>query len=388
MSYFMTDEQALLKEAVEQFCQAPATLEAIEKDNANPGKFPRNCWDLLAEAGFIGMSIPEEYGGQGQDIVTELIVSEVLGDFGYPALENLAGHQLGCAVLYYWGSEEIRKKYLTPCAKGEWVCAGAATDPSGSFNMSEWSISAREDGDDYVVNGSKVVVTNADTADVKVVFGLDETHTRQGCAFVIEKGMPGVETGEQEGRLFPGPQDWGSIYLSDVRIPKENVLRPNEMGNKWTALGFNNGALMTMTIGRTAWKLAMKFCSERTNSGRPLTQMQKVAHRLADMATLCDMAKASIYTAGRLWDEGRYDESVRLSYMNKAFTCEQMSKVTHDAMVLHGAIGYNPASVVCVLNAMVASTEVAECPPDILRDLIAQTYGIEPTWKSGRDLIA
>ena len=103
----MTDEQQLLKESVEQFCQAPATLEAIEYDNAHPGEFPRKSWDALAEAGFIGMSIPEEYGGQGQTVETELIVSEVLGMFGYPALENLAGHQLGCAVLYYWGTEEI-----------------------------------------------------------------------------------------------------------------------------------------------------------------------------------------------------------------------------------------------------------------------------------------
>lgn len=385
MSYFMTDEQELLKQAVQQFCEDPTTLKAIEEDNAQPG-FPRKTWDLLAEHGFIGMSIPEEYGGQGQSVVTELIVSEVLGDYGYPALENLAGHQLGCAVMLYWGTEEIKKKYLTPCAKGEKVCCGAATDPSGSFNMSEWGISWREEGDEVVLNGNKVVVTNADTADVKVIFGTDESHTKQGRAFIVEKGTPGVATGEQEGRLIPGPQDWGSIYLSDVRIPKENMLLANEMGNKWTALGFNNGALMTMTIGRTAWKLAMKYTSERTNSGKPLNELQKVAHRLVDMATVIDICKASIYTAGQLWDEGRYDESVRLSYMNKAFTCEQTCKITHDAVVLHGAIGYNPKMVVPALNAMVVSTEIAECPPDILRDMIAATYGIEPTWKKGRDI--
>ena len=115
-------------------------------------------------------------------------------------------------------------------------------------------------------------------------------------------------------------------------------------------MGFNNGALMTLTIGQTAFNLAMKYTSERTNSGRPLNQLQKVAHRLVDMATVINICKASIYTAARLWDEDRFEESTRLSFMNKAFTTEQMAKVTHDAVVLHGAAGYNPDTTVGVLN--------------------------------------
>lgn len=106
---------------------------------------------------------------------------------------------------------------------------------------------------------------------------------------------------------------------------------------------------MTLTIGQTAFNLAMKYTSERTNSGRPLNQLQKVAHRLVDMATVISICKASIYTAARLWDEDRFEESTRLSFMNKAFTTEQMAKVTHDAVVLHGAVGYNPDTTVGVL---------------------------------------
>ncbi|MDO4400211.1 MAG: acyl-CoA dehydrogenase family protein [Coriobacteriia bacterium] len=384
MSYFMTDEQELLKQAVADFCQSPQAQAAIEADRAKGG-FPRQCWDLLAENGFIGMSIPEEYGGQGQTVVSELIVSEVLGDFGYPALEALAGHELGCAVLYYWGTEEIKQKYLTPCAKGEKVCCGGATDPAGSFNMTEWGLNYTDDGDAVIVSGQKVVVTNAETADVKVIFGKEAGGNTQSCAFVIEKDWPGVINGGQEQRLIPGTDDWGSIFLDGVRVPKENVLRGSDTSvNLWTALGFNNGALMTLTIGRTAMNLALKYTSERTNSGRPLNQLQKVAHRLVDMGIVIDICKASIYTAARLWDEGRYEESAKLSFMNKAFTTEQMCKITHDAVVLHGAVGYNPATMVSVLNAMCVSTEIAECPPDILRDMIAQFYGIEPVWKAGR----
>ena len=115
-------------------------------------------------------------------------------------------------------------------------------------------------------------------------------------------------------------------------------------------MGFNNGALMTLTIGQTAFNLAMKYTSERTNSGRPLNQLQKVAHRLVDMATVISICKASIYTAARLWDEDRFEESTRLSFMNKAFTTEQMAKVTHDAVVLHGVVGHNPDTTVGVLK--------------------------------------
>ena len=384
MSYFMTDEQELLKQAVADLCMSPAAQAAIEADRAKGG-FPRQCWDLLAENGFIGMSIPEEYGGQGQTVVSELIVSEVLGDFGYPALEALAGHELGCAVLYYWGSEEIKQKFLVPCAQGKKVCCGAATDPSGSFNMTEWGIAYRIEGDEVVINGQKVVCTNADTADVKVIFGKEPNGNTQSCAFVVEKGTPGLGSGGQEQRLIPGTDDWGSIFLDDVRIPKSQMLTGSPASvNLWTALGFNNGALMTMTIGRTAMNLALKYTTDRTNSGRPLNQLQKVAHRLVDMGMVIDICRASIYTAGRLWDEGRYEESAKLSFMNKAYTTEQMCKVCHDAVVLHGAVGYNPATVVPVLNAMCVSTEIAECPPDILRDMLAQFYGIEPVWKAGR----
>jgi len=384
MSYFMDDDQKLLWKSVVEFCEDPATLEAVAYDNAHPGEFPRKSWYELAEMGFIGMSMPEEYGGQGQSVVSELIVNEVLGQHAYPALENLAGHQLGCAVLYYWGSEDIRKKYLVPCAKGEKVCCGAATDPAGSFNMSEWGITFKEDGDDVIVTGSKVVVTNAATADVKVIFGLDDTHVRQSRAFIVEKGMPGVETDYQETRPAPMPQDWGSIELHDVRIPKENMLVANEMGNKWIALGFNGGALMALTMSQGAFMMAMGYTSQRTNSKRPLNQLQSVAHRLADIATGNDIVRASIYTAARLWDEGRYDESARLSFMNKAFATEHAAKSSHDATVLFGAVGVTPQAGIIGLHAGSVIPEIAECPPDVLRDMIAETYGIEPVWKIGR----
>ena len=168
-------------------------------------------------------------------------------------------------------------------------------------------------------------------------------------------------------------------------IPKENLLRRDPVvKNNWLALGFNMGAMLALRLGQASFEMAFDYTSKRTNSGRPLNQLQSVAHRLMNMAIRNEIAESSILTAAALWDEGRYEESVRQSFMNKAWVTEQMSINTHDATVLHGGLGNTPGAKVGFLNAAAPSAEIAECPPDILRDMLAQMYGIEPVWKAGR----
>lgn len=385
MSYFLTEEQVLIQKAVHQFCQNPETQKAIATDNQTPG-YPWHSWKALVKQGFVGISIPEEYGGQGHTYTTELVVNEALGCYGFPALESMAGHALGMSVLEYWGTEEQKKKYLPGLASGELLCCGAATDPAGSMNTTEWGLTYKEEGDSYVLNGTKVLVTNAHASDIKIVFGQssEDGGVHLNKAFIIEKGTPGMETGYQEARVVPGPCDWGSISLKNVRVSKANVMQDNGFGCKWNALGFNAAALMVLGLGMGAFQMAFKYTSQRTNSGRPLTALQSVSHRLVDMAVSNETSKCLIFTAARLWDEKRYDESMRLAYMAKVYVGEAMQKVVHDATVLHGGLGFSPKSIIGMLNAGVVAAEIAEGCPDILRDFVAQTYGIEPVWKKGR----
>jgi alkylation response protein AidB-like acyl-CoA dehydrogenase len=383
MSYFMNEEQLLIQKSVHEFCQNPETQKAIAADTQQHG-FPWNSWKLLAEIGYIGVFIPEEYGGQGRDMVTQLIILEALGTYAYPCLEALAGHTLGMTSLYYWGTEEQKKKYLPQLASGKQVCCGAATDPAGSFNMSEWGLTYTKDGDDYVLNGSKVLVTNADAADIKFIFAQDEAGIAQNRIFIVEKGTPGLETGFQEARIIPGADDWGTITMKNVRVPSSNCLQDNGFGFTWVAIGFNMGAMMLLGLGQAAFGMAFNYTSQRTNSGRPLTALQSVSHRLVDIAINNELTKSIVYNAARLWDEERFEESARLSFMAKAFAGEAMTKNVHDATVLHGGVGYSPKSVIGVINAMAVSAEIAEGCPDIMRDFIAGTYGIEPVWKKGR----
>lgn len=384
MSYFMTEEQALIQKTVHEFCQSPETQKVIAEDNQKGG-FPWGTWKLLAEKGFVGISIPEEYGGQGLDFTTELVVIEGLATYGYPALEPLLGHALGVAAIYYWANEEQKKKFLVPLASGEKLCCGAATDPAGSMNFTEWGLTYQEDGNDYILNGSKVLVTNADSADIKVIFAREkDSGNTISRVFIVEKGTPGLETGYQEARLVPGPQDWGSINLKNVRIPKVNCIVDNGFSNVWLALGFGMAAVGLLSLGQTAFGMALNYTSQRTNSGKPLTALQAVAHRLVNMAISNETSKTLIYTASRLWDEKRYEESAKLCFMAKTYVAEAAQKTIHDATILHGGLGYSPKSTIGVINAMMVSMEIAEGCPDILRDVIGQFYGIEPVWKKGR----
>ena len=385
MSYPMTEDQELLVESVHEFCERPDVVEAAQADNANHYKFPEYSWQKLVEQGLFGLSVPEEYGGQGQSMVTEMMAYEALLSHGNPATNSYAGHCLGMQVLRYWGTPEVKEKYLPKVATGEFVCAGSATDPAGSFNHTEWGITYTEADGGYLINGSKVMCTNAERADVRVVFGREPGSPEQDVAFVIEKGAPGMSVGEQEKRIVPGPSDWASLSFDNVFIPKENLLKRDPVvKNNWLALGFNMGAMLSLRLGQASFNMALEYTSQRTNSGRPLNQLQSVAHRLADMAIRNEIAQSSIYTASALWDEGRYEEAVRQSFMNKAWVTEQMAINTHDAVVLHGGLGNTPAARIGFLNAAAPSAEIAECPPDILRDMIAQMYGIEAVWKAGR----
>jgi Acyl-CoA dehydrogenases len=383
MSYFMTEEQQVIQKSVHEFCQSPETKKVIAEDNKKGG-FAWGSWKLLADMGYIGVAIPEEYGGQGRDCTTELIVVEALGAYGHPCLEALAAHNLGMMPILYWGTEEQKQKYLVPLASGKNVCCGALTDPAGSLNFGGWGFDPKKDGDDYILNGSKVTVTNVEASDIKIIFGKNDAGGDFGKMFVVEKGTPGLETGHQEARVVPGPSDWGTLTMKNVRVPKEDVIIDNGFGAKWTAPSFNLAALLSLTLGQAAFGMALNYTKQRTRYGRPLTDLQAVSHRLVNMAIKNESGKTLIYTAARLWDEGRYDESVRLSSMAKAYVCESTTQNVHDATVLHGGVGYTPQSIIGVLNAMVVSTEIAEIPPDVHRDIVAETYGIATGWKNGR----
>ncbi|HWQ74361.1 MAG TPA: acyl-CoA dehydrogenase family protein [Syntrophomonas sp.] len=381
MSYFITEEQQLILNAVRDFCNDPK-IQQMNMEAMQQGKVARAVWDAAAELGFVGISTPEKYGGGGRDLFTECLVIEELAKAGNPFGTMLIAHNLGLKCLYYCGTEEQKMKYLVPMASGKALCASAFTDPAGSFNFKEWGVTFVKQGDEYVVNGGKVMVTHADEGDIKFIFAMDYEKDSVMKGLILEKGMPGIECGKQT-KLMPSNDGWGRINLKNVKIPSENIVDTGNSRIPYLAPGFLEVGLAGLAMSEVAFALAMNYAGQRTRYGKPLTVLQKVTHHLVDMAILKETSRSLVYNAAQLWDAERYDEAERLCLMAKIYCTECATKITHDAAMLFGGIGYTPEAIVGPLHIGAFSLEIAEGTNDILRDFVGETYGIKPGWKNG-----
>lgn len=382
VSYFLTEEQVLIKNSVRDFCQNPETLKMV-MGAYQRGGFPLDCWQAAADMGFIGVSIAEEYGGQGRDLTTELLVLEEMGNNGFPIGGAIVAHNLGMLAIQYWGTEEQKQKYLVPAASGKAICCGAFTDPAGSFNFPEWGMNVTKDGSDYIINANKVMVTNAVISDIKIIFGMDPKLGDSNHAYIVEKGAEGV-AGQAEQKMVPDLADWGTVSLKNVRVPEANRLNGENCKVPWLSLGFLTTAVLSHSLAQIAFVKTLAFTKQRTRYGKPLTDLQTISHRLVNMAIANETSRSLIYNAARLWDEERYEESARLCSMAKVYVTENANKTLHDATVMHGGVGFTMAPRVGPMWASSLQLEIAEGPTDLHRDLVAESYGIKPGWKDGR----
>lgn len=376
MSYFLTEDQRLIQQAVDEFCKNPDTQAAMAADLATPG-FPVNSWKALGEQGYISAYIPEEFGGMGMDHTTQLAIIEVLARYSYPALEALAAHHIAMSALNYWGTPAQKAKYLPGMSSGATVACAALNDPAGSFNFSEWTFGVEPDGDDFRITTTKVMVTNAHHADLKFMFSPRADGNGVGSAYIVHKGAEGLTTGHQEQRVVPiGGVDWGTIEVKDAKVASEDVLHDTGFGQLFLQTGFMEAGMMAVVAGEGAFQMALGYTSQRQNRGKPLAAKQAVAHRLVNMAIRSETSKQLCYTAARLWSDKRYEEAARLCSMAKIDGCEGASTNIHEATVLHGGLGYTPGAQIGVMNAMAVSWEIAETPPDVQRDVLARSLGI------------
>lgn len=384
MSYFLTEDQKLIVKSVDEFCAQPQ-IQAMCAEARKEWRFSRELWKAAAEQGYIGAAIPEEYGGMGYDLTTYFLIVEELAKNSFPLCGALAGHSLGMLPLMYWGTEEQKKTWLPGIASGDIVLAGSVTDPAGLCNFPEWGMTDVETADGYKLNATKVMSTNAVTADLKIVFAKpSEGKSLFDHVYVVEKDLPGVETGDQEKKLMPDCGDWGSIVLNDVEVPKDHRIDDNGFGPYWLGPSFLVLALQSLVMGYGAFKSAYDYAAQRTRYGRPLNAIQSVSHKIADMAIHNETSRCLIYTATRLWDEGRAFECYRLACMAKAYVTEGVNKSCHDAVILHGGIGYTIPAMIGPMWVSSIQMELAEMPGDIHRDFIMETYGVKPGWKEGR----
>ncbi|MCA1020887.1 acyl-CoA dehydrogenase [Halobacillus litoralis] len=343
MNFTLTEEQEMLRKMVRDFSKNEVEPTAAERDEEE--RFDREIFDKMAELGLTGIPWPEEYGGIGSDFISYVIAVEELSRVCASTGVTLSAHiSLASWPIYTFGTEEQKKKFLAPLAAGEKLGAYALSEPGAGSDVSSMRTQAKLDGDSYVLNGSKVWITNGGVADTYVVFA--KTNQDEGnrgiSAFIVEKDTPGFSTGKKEKKLGIRSSPTTELIFEDCRIPKGNLLGEEGQGFKiamMTLDGGRNGiAAQAVGIAQGALDESVAYAKEREQFGKPIAALQGISFKLADMATEIEASRLLTYQAAYLESEGLpYSKA---SAMAKLFAGDTAMKVTTEAVQVHGGYGY------------------------------------------------
>ncbi|MTH54052.1 acyl-CoA dehydrogenase [Bacillus mangrovi] len=343
MQFKLTEEHEMIRKMVRDFARKEVEPTAAERDEEE--RFDRELFDKMAELGLTGIPWPEEYGGIGSDYLAYVIAVEELSRVCASTGVTLSAHtSLAGWPVYKFGTEEQKQKYLKPMAQGEKIGAYGLTEPGSGSDAGGMKTYAKLDGDDYVLNGSKIFITNGGIADIYIVFAVtDPSHKHKGTtAFIVESSFPGFSVGKKEKKLGIRSSPTTEIIFEDCRVPKENMLGEEGDGFKiamMTLDGGRNGiAAQAVGIAQGALDASVHYAKERQQFGKPIAAQQGIGFKLADMATSIEAARLLTYQAAWLESEGLpYGKE---SAMSKLFAGDAAMKVTTEAVQVFGGYGY------------------------------------------------
>lgn len=344
MKFQLTEEHEMIRKMVRDFAENEVAPTAAERDEEE--RFDREIFDKMAELGLTGIPWPEEYGGIGSDYLAYAIAVEELSRVCASTGVMLSAHtSLASWPIFKFGTEEQKQKYLRPLAKGEKIGAYCLTEPGSGSDAGGMRTTARLEGDHYVLNGSKIFITNGGEAEIYVVFALTdpEKRTRGGVtAFIVEKDFPGFSVGKKEKKLGIRSSPTTEIIFEDCRVPVENVLGEIGEGFKiamMTLDGGRNGiAAQAVGIAQGALDAAVAYAKERVQFGKPIAAKQGISFKLADMATSVEAARLLTYQAA--WRESEGLSYGMESAMSKLFAGDTAMKVATEAVQIFGGYGY------------------------------------------------
>jgi len=345
MDFSFTDEQKMFRDTVYRYAKeeiAPLSEEADLKS-----EFSFEIWEKLGAMGLLGLPIPEEYGGQGADIVTCCLAGEALGHAGVDSgmTMSLGAHIYLCAMnIYYNGTEEQKKKYLPDLASGRWIGCMGLTEPEAGSDAAAIRTTAVKRGDKYILNGSKTFITNAPVSDVMVVYAnLSKARKREGItAFILEKGQRGLSTGKPFHKMGHRASCTSEIFMEDVEVSKENCLGGE--GNGWRmaleSVEWDRSTLASPGIGSLLYSLELcaKHANTRIAFNRPIKEFQAIQHKIADIKICLEVCKLAVYRVAASKDNG-----IRLNPLQAAVTKLYMGDVgferASDAVQIFGGYG-------------------------------------------------
>jgi butyryl-CoA dehydrogenase len=343
MNFRLSDEHEMIRKMVRDFAENEVAPTAAERDEEE--RFDREIFDKMAELGLTGIPWPEEYGGIGSDYLAYVIAVEELSRVCASTGVTLSAHtSLACWPVYKFGTEEQKQKYLKPMAQGKSIGAYGLTEPGSGSDAGAMRTTAKRVGDEYILNGSKIFITNGGVADYYVVFAMtDPAQKHKGCsAFIVEKDFPGFSVGKKESKLGIRSSPTTEIIFEDCRVPKENLLGQEGEGFKiamMTLDGGRNGiAAQAVGIAQGALDAAVAYAKERHQFGKPIAAQQGIAFKIADMATSVEAARLLTYQAA--WLESNGYPYGKESAMSKLFAGDTAMKVTTEAVQIFGGYGY------------------------------------------------
>ncbi|MED2014536.1 acyl-CoA dehydrogenase AcdA [Bacillus wiedmannii] len=343
MHFKLSEEHEMIRKMVRDFAKNEVAPTAAERDEEE--RFDRALFDQMAELGLTGIPWPEEYGGIGSDYLAYVIAIEELSRVCASTSVTLSAHtSLAGWPIFKFGTEEQKQKFLRPMAEGTKIGAYGLTEPSSGSDAGGMRTTAKRDGDHYILNGSKIFITNGGIADIYVVFALTDPESKQRgtSAFIVESDTPGFSVGKKESKLGIRSSPTTEIMFEDCRIPVENLLGEEGQGFKvamQTLDGGRNGiAAQAVGIAQGALDASVEYARERHQFGKPIAAQQGIGFKLADMATDVEAARLLTYQAAWLESEGLpYGKE---SAMSKVFAGDTAMKVTTEAVQVFGGYGY------------------------------------------------
>ncbi|MCC2503725.1 acyl-CoA dehydrogenase AcdA [Bacillus cereus] len=343
MHFKLSEEHEMIRKMVRDFAKNEVAPTAAERDEEE--RFDRELFDQMAELGLTGIPWPEEYGGIGSDYLAYVIAIEEVSRVCASTGVTLSAHtSLAGWPIFKFGTEEQKQKFLRPMAEGKKIGAYGLTEPGSGSDAGGMKTIAKRDGDHYILNGSKIFITNGGIADIYVVFALTDPESKQRgtSAFIVESDTPGFSVGKKESKLGIRSSPTTEIMFEDCRIPVENLLGEEGQGFKvamQTLDGGRNGiAAQAVGIAQGALDASVEYARERHQFGKPIAAQQGIGFKLADMATDVEAARLLTYQAAWLESEGLpYGKE---SAMSKVFAGDTAMKVTTEAVQVFGGYGY------------------------------------------------
>jgi len=339
----LSEEQKLLQETVRRFAEEVVRPRAKEIDQS--GEFPRAFFDQAGELGLAGVAVPEEYGGAGMDTISYCVaIEEISRECATSGVILSVNNSLVCDPILAFGTEEQKKEILAPLAGGEKLGCFALTEPGAGSDAAALRTTARRDGDDYVLNGNKVFITNGTHADVALVFAtVDLEKKHKGItAFLVDAETPGYSHGEHEAKLGVNASGTTELAFEDLRVPASRRLGEEGDGFKIAMATLDGGrvgiAAQAVGIARGAYEDALAYAQEREQFGRPLSALQAIQFYLADMATEIDAGRLLTWKAA--WAKMHQKRYTLEAAQAKLYTAEMAQKVTSKALQIHGGYGY------------------------------------------------